>query len=65
MCIRDSPDDEVPAFTGDMEEGREYKRAIVTWTGATDPGIVGTAIELNTVLSPKNSAQPLQSITWK
>ncbi|MCT1596800.1 hypothetical protein [Corynebacterium sanguinis] len=60
-----NPDDEVPAFTGDMEEGREYKRAIVTWTGATAPGIVGTAVELNTVQSPKNSAQPWQSITWK
>lgn len=59
------PKDELPANTGDMQEGREYKQAVVTWEGARDPGIVGTGVELSTKLSPANQAQPTQVVRWQ
>ena len=43
----------------------EFGPERVVDTPLAESGIVGTAVELNTVQSPKNSAQPWQSITWK
>ncbi|QPK82968.1 hypothetical protein G7Y29_08975 [Corynebacterium qintianiae] len=60
-----SADDEVPAFTGDMEIGREYKQAVVTWKGADDPGIVGTGVALATEPSPRNTAHQPQYVRWE
>ena len=54
----------VPAYTGDMKVGESYTTAVVTWQGQRDPGIVGTGVRLNTLLSPRNPAQPAQAITW-
>lgn len=58
-------DDELPAYSGDMEVGRDYTQALVTWEGANDPGIVGTVVELSTPLSPANEAQPPQLVRWR
>lgn len=58
-------EDPVPTYSGDIEVGRDYKQAVVTWAGADDPGIVGTGVELNTVVSPANSAQPAQTVRWQ
>ncbi|WP_342318381.1 hypothetical protein [Corynebacterium mayonis] len=59
-----NPDEQVPAYTADIEKGRPYETAVVTWEGHRDPGIVGTGVRLNTLISPRNPAQPAQSVTW-
>ena len=58
------PSRDVPPFTGDIRSGSEYTSAVVTWEGADDPGIVGTGVRLNTLISPRNPSQPAQAITW-
>ncbi|AWB84626.1 hypothetical protein [Corynebacterium liangguodongii] len=57
--------DPLPAYTGDITLGRSYERAVVTWAGKRDRGIVGTGVELATVVSPRNTAQPAQTIRWQ
>ncbi|SDR71015.1 hypothetical protein [Corynebacterium timonense] len=56
--------DTVPSYTGDMVTGRSYTTAVVTWEGQRDPGIVGTGVRLNTLVSPRNPGQPPQALTW-
>ncbi|WJY68743.1 hypothetical protein [Corynebacterium auris] len=58
------PADTVPAYTGDMDTGQSYTTAVVTWEGRRDPGIVGTGVRLNTLVSPRNPGQPPQALTW-
>ncbi|SDL92153.1 hypothetical protein SAMN04488535_1253 [Corynebacterium mycetoides] len=60
-----SPDDEVPTFTGDMEIGRAYTQAVVTWEGADDPGIPGAGVELSTAPDPSLTQVEPQSVRWQ